>query len=76
MTTYVPEAQNGQAIALFWVVFKLGGSVGSFVSFGLNYHSAQGAVTNSTYIAFIVIMALDGFSEFSSAHLQRSGWSS
>lgn len=56
MTTYVPEHQKGRSIAVFWIVFNLGGSVGSFVSLGVNYHSKAGTVTNSTYIAFLVIM--------------------
>jgi hypothetical protein len=61
MTTYVPESQKGRAIAVFWIIFNLGGSIGSFVSLGLNYHSKAGTVTNSTYIAFIVIMAFGWF---------------
>ena len=61
MTTYVPEWQKGRAIAIFWIIFNLGGSVGSFVSLGLNYHSTAGTVTDSTYIAFIVIMAFGWF---------------
>ncbi|KAI9742887.1 MAG: hypothetical protein M1818_003616 [Claussenomyces sp. TS43310] len=61
MTTYVPEWQKGRAIAAFWIIFNLGGSVGSFVSLGLNFHSKAGTVTNSTYIAFIVIMAFGWF---------------
>jgi hypothetical protein len=61
MTTYVPESQKRRAIAVFWINFNLGGSVGSFVSLGLNYHSKAGTVTNSTYIAFIVIMAFGWF---------------
>lgn len=27
MTTYVPEAQKGRAIAVFWIIFNLGGGV-------------------------------------------------
>lgn len=61
MTTYVPEWQKGRAIAIFWIIFNLGGSVGSFVSLGLNYNSKAGTVSNSTYIAFIVIMAFGWF---------------
>ncbi|CDK25101.1 unnamed protein product [Kuraishia capsulata CBS 1993] len=56
MTTYVPEAQKGRAIAVFWIIFNLGGSVGSFASLGLNFHSSKGTVSDSTYIAYIVIM--------------------
>ncbi|PGG99465.1 hypothetical protein AJ80_09351 [Polytolypa hystricis UAMH7299] len=57
MTTYVPESQKGRAIAVFWIIFNLGGMIGSLVSFGLNFHSTLGTVSDSTYIAFIVIMA-------------------
>lgn len=56
MTTYVNEAQKGRAIAVFWVIFNLGGGIGSLASFGLNYHSTSGTVTDSTYIALLVIM--------------------
>lgn len=58
MTTYVPESQKGRAIALFWVIFNLGGGVGSLASFGLNYHSVSGTVSDATYIALLVIMGI------------------
>ncbi|KIW75874.1 hypothetical protein Z517_10619 [Fonsecaea pedrosoi CBS 271.37] len=56
MTTYVAESQKGRAIAVFWIVFNLGGGVGSLASFGLNFHSKSGTVSDSTYIALMVIM--------------------
>src|ERR1700710_2196320 len=56
MTTYVVESQKGRAIALFWVIFNLGGGVGSLASFGLNFHSKSGTVSDSTYIALMIIM--------------------
>lgn len=56
MTTYVDESQKGRAIAVFWVIFNLGGGIGSLASFGLNYNSKSGTVTDSTYIALMVIM--------------------
>jgi hypothetical protein len=58
MTTYVPESQKGRAIAAFWVIFNLGGGVGSLASFGLNYDSKTGTVSNATYIALLIIMAV------------------
>ncbi|KAE8354360.1 major facilitator superfamily domain-containing protein [Aspergillus coremiiformis] len=58
MTTYVPESQKGRAIAVFWIIFNLGGGVGSLASFGLNYHSTAGTVSNGTYIALLIIMAI------------------
>lgn len=56
MTTYVLESQKGRAIAAFWIIFNLGGGVGSLASFGLNFHSKTGTVSDSTYIALLVIM--------------------
>ncbi|KAA8650972.1 hypothetical protein EYZ11_011070 [Aspergillus tanneri] len=58
MTTYIPESQKGRAIATFWIVFNLGGGVGSLASFALNYHSQSGTVSNATYIALLIIMAV------------------
>ncbi|GAB1192963.1 hypothetical protein APSETT444_002164 [Aspergillus pseudonomiae] len=40
----------GLGAAFFWV------AQGSLASFGLNYHSKSGTVTDSTYIAYIVVM--------------------
>jgi MFS family permease len=58
MTTYVPESQKGRAIATFWMIFNLGGGVGSLASFGLNYNSKSGTVSDGTYIALLIIMAI------------------
>jgi MFS family permease len=56
MVTYTNEETRGRAIGIFWVIFNLGATIGSLASFGLNYHSKSGTVTDSTYIAYIVIM--------------------
>jgi MFS family permease len=56
MVTYTNDQTRGRAIGVFWVIFNLGGTIGSLASFGLNYHSKSGTVTDSTYIAYIVIM--------------------
>ena len=58
MTTYVPESQKGRAIAAFWIIFNLGGGIGSLASFGMNYHSTSGTVSDGTYIALLIIMAI------------------
>ncbi|KAI1175642.1 putative MFS transporter [Nemania sp. FL0916] len=64
MTTYVDESQKGRAIAVFWIIFNLGGGIGSLASFGLNYNSKSGTVTDSTYVAFLVIMIFGFFLGF------------
>ncbi|KAF2170741.1 hypothetical protein M409DRAFT_35849 [Zasmidium cellare ATCC 36951] len=56
MTSYVPEHQKGRAIALFWIIFNLGGGIGSLASFGINFHSTSNTVSSSTYVALMVIM--------------------
>lgn len=56
MTTYVEESHKGRAIAVFWVIFNLGGGIGSLASFGLNYRSTAASVTASTYLALLAIM--------------------
>ncbi|KAF9459956.1 major facilitator superfamily domain-containing protein [Collybia nuda] len=58
MVSYPLPDQKGRAIALFWVVFNLGGGIGSFISFALNFHSKSGTVTDGTYGAFMAIMFL------------------
>ncbi|EXJ77552.1 hypothetical protein A1O3_09779 [Capronia epimyces CBS 606.96] len=56
MVTYTDDNSRGRAIGLFWVIFNLGGAIGSLASFGLNFHSKSGTVTDSTYIAYMVVM--------------------
>ncbi|KAF4591853.1 MFS transporter [Ophiocordyceps camponoti-floridani] len=56
MTSYVDESRKGRAIAIFWVVFNLGGGIGSLASFGLNYNSGKGSVSSSTYVALMIVM--------------------
>ncbi|CEL04924.1 Putative UNC93-like protein [Aspergillus calidoustus] len=56
MVTYSTDRTRGRAIALFWVTFNLGGTIGSLISFRLNYTSQSGIVTDSTYVAYVVVM--------------------
>lgn len=56
MVTYTSDGTRGRAIGLFWVIFNLGGAIGSLTSLGLNFHSKSGTVTDSTYIAYVVVM--------------------
>ncbi|KAK7031060.1 hypothetical protein VNI00_013659 [Paramarasmius palmivorus] len=56
MVSYPLADWKGRAIALFWIIFNLGGGIGSFISFGLNFHSHSGTVNDGTYGAFMAIM--------------------
>ncbi|KAK9762329.1 hypothetical protein K7432_012046 [Basidiobolus ranarum] len=58
MMAYPAENQKGRCVGLFWIIFNLGGVMGAFIPFGLNFHSDSGAVSNSTYLAFLVIMVV------------------
>lgn len=48
MTSYVKEKFKGRAIAAFWFIFNVGGTIGSLISFGLNFHSPKDNVSDST----------------------------
>ncbi|EJT99003.1 MFS general substrate transporter [Dacryopinax primogenitus] len=50
MLAYPTESQKGRFIGIFWIVFNLGGVIGSAVAFG-----QANSVSNNTYIAFIVL---------------------
>ena len=54
----MPESQKGRAIATFWIIFNLGGGIGSLASFGLNFHSTAATVSDGTYIALMIIMLI------------------
>ncbi|RAH70865.1 unc-93 family MFS transporter [Aspergillus aculeatinus CBS 121060] len=58
MMSYPNEKEKGKFIAIFWVIFNLGGVIGSLVPLGQNLHSVAGQVNDGTYIAFMVLMAL------------------
>ncbi|CAG8667439.1 17791_t:CDS:2, partial [Racocetra fulgida] len=57
MLSYPSEADKGRFIGLFWVIFNLGGVLGSIVPLGLNWNSTAGSVNDGTYIGFMVLMA-------------------
>lgn len=48
MLSYASEGERGRAIAMFWVIFNLGGAVGGFMSFGVNFDNKAGTVSDST----------------------------
>ncbi|KAF5374467.1 hypothetical protein D9615_009089 [Tricholomella constricta] len=58
MVSYPLADKKGMAIGIFWVIFNLGGGIGSFISFALNFHSKSGTVNDGTYGAFMAIMSL------------------
>ncbi|KAK9687543.1 hypothetical protein K7432_014749 [Basidiobolus ranarum] len=61
MMSYPPEEQKGRCVGYFWIIFNLGGVMGAFIPFGLNFHSTASGVSSSTFVAFLVIMIFGGF---------------
>lgn len=57
MMSYPAEKEKGRYISRFWAIFNLGGVIGALIPFGQNFHAEAGAVTNGTYIAFMILMA-------------------
>ncbi|GAA5878115.1 hypothetical protein JCM16303_002851 [Sporobolomyces ruberrimus] len=55
--SYATEATKGRLFALFWMIFNLGGVLGSAIELGLVYNSETNTVGNSVYIVFMTIGA-------------------
>ena len=50
------EGKRGYYIAMFWTIFNMGGLLGGFIQFGLNYHEANGSANLASYCVFIGVM--------------------
>lgn len=61
MMAYPPEQNKGRYISVFWMIFNMGGVIGSLVPLGQNIHTTtNSAVSDGTYVGFIVLTALGG----------------
>jgi sugar phosphate permease len=58
MMSYPKEKDKGKFIAIFWIIFNLGAVMGGALLFGINFNNDTGSVSNSTYVAFIVLMGM------------------
>ncbi|RIB21746.1 major facilitator superfamily domain-containing protein [Gigaspora rosea] len=58
MLSYPSESNKGEYIGIFWVIFNLGGVIGSIIPLALNWNSTAGSVNDGTYIGFIILMGL------------------
>jgi len=59
MMSYPPEDQKGRYISWFWIIFNLGGVLGSLIPLGQNINATtQGTVSDGTYAGFIILMFL------------------
>ncbi|EIE79127.1 hypothetical protein RO3G_03832 [Rhizopus delemar RA 99-880] len=59
MMSYPNEKSKGKAFSMFWMIFNLGATLGAAIPLGNEWNSGtKEAVKTSTYIAFMVIMAV------------------
>ncbi|KAK3172048.1 hypothetical protein OEA41_004132 [Lepraria neglecta] len=58
MMSYPQEKSKGRYISWFWMIFNLGGVIGSLIPLGENIHSNAGNVSDGTYIGFMVLTFL------------------
>ncbi|KAJ2884465.1 hypothetical protein IWW38_005425, partial [Coemansia aciculifera] len=63
MMSYPVESHKGRYIAIFWVIFNLGGVIGGIVPFVSNYHQSDNGkrpvpLSDAGYIVFVVLEAL------------------
>lgn len=56
MMAYAPEAMKGTYIAIFWVIFNLGGVIGGLMIFAVNYSSDEATASAATYFALVGVM--------------------
>ncbi|CAJ0902146.1 3242_t:CDS:2 [Entrophospora sp. SA101] len=56
MLSYPKESNKGKSISIFWMIFNLGGVVGSIIPLSLNWLAESKSVNDGTYIGFIVLM--------------------
>ncbi|KAI8320577.1 MFS general substrate transporter [Martensiomyces pterosporus] len=58
MVSYPREEEKGRYIAVFWIIFNLGGMLGGILPFAINYHSTQDSLSDGVYIAFVILECL------------------
>ena len=56
MMGYATPQSRGRLIALFWVIFNLGGVFGGLLQFGLNFENHTGRASPLSYFSFVVVM--------------------
>ncbi|KAF9401960.1 hypothetical protein BGZ94_005036, partial [Podila epigama] len=62
MMAYPRESDKGKYIGYFWAIFNAGAVLGSCITFGINKDvTVTKSLGDSTYIAFLVLMAIGTF---------------
>jgi len=56
VTMAYPTTENkGLYFSIFWIIFNLGGTMGGFLAFGVNYNQGSDGTSSWTYIAFMIV---------------------
>ena len=58
MLAYSPEGSTGKYISIFWTIFNMGGLMGGFIQFALNYNETNGDANLASYMVFVGVMVL------------------
>lgn len=53
----IPE-KKGKYISIFWIIFNLGGLVGGFITFGLNYNNNSDESDRANAVSYFVFVAI------------------
>eukprot|EP00931_Biecheleriopsis_adriatica_P118589 TRINITY_DN93954_c0_g1_i1.p1 TRINITY_DN93954_c0_g1~~TRINITY_DN93954_c0_g1_i1.p1 ORF type:complete len:464 (-),score=97.88 TRINITY_DN93954_c0_g1_i1:80-1471(-) len=56
MMAYATAQSRGRLIAIFWVIFNLGGVVGGLLQFTLNYETEGSSANPISYFLFVCVM--------------------
>ncbi|CAE7943223.1 unnamed protein product, partial [Symbiodinium sp. KB8] len=56
MMAYATPSSRGRLIAVFWVIFNLGGVVGGLLQFALNFQTTGGSASPISYFTFVCVM--------------------
>ncbi|CAE7289970.1 unnamed protein product [Symbiodinium sp. CCMP2592] len=56
MMAYATPSSRGRLIAVFWVIFNLGGVVGGLLQFALNFQTTGGSANPISYFTFVCVM--------------------
>lgn len=54
--SYPTEDKKGRAVLTFWIIFNLGAVIGSLIALANNLENGSSNLSDSTFIAFIVLM--------------------
>mmetsp|Transcript_63103 Transcript_63103/g.162489 ORF Transcript_63103/g.162489 Transcript_63103/m.162489 type:complete len:466 (+) Transcript_63103:55-1452(+) len=58
MMAYATPQNRGRMIALFWILFNLGGMSGGVLQFGMNFNNTSRSANPLSYFSFVIVMLL------------------